>query len=138
MTYDVRAGTSIWERELLISSNAIAIPSVGAKGTSIKQAFDGRCVKTIVFTRPIRRASRTATGYEKAERRPDQKNKAPAAVSDKPKWSNSQSASSDWTKKPPPNESRLNNAAKVKTIRRDGPSGPIAGSLTVASIGDLS
>src|SRR5438270_1040497 len=123
---------------LRISSNAIAIPSVGAKGTSIKQTFDGRWVKTIVFTRPIRRASRTAIGYEKAERRPDQKNKEPAAVSDKPKWSNIHSASSDWTKKPPPKESRLNNAAKVNTIRRDGPSGPIAGSLTVASAGDFS
>src|SRR5215472_4568582 len=127
MTYDVRAGTSIWERVLLTSSSAIAIPSVGAKGTSIKQKFDGRCVKTIVFTRPIRRASRTATGYEKADRRPDQKNNEPAAVSDKPKWSNSHNASRDWTKKPPPHESRLNNAAKVNTIRRDGPSGPIAG-----------
>src|SRR5262245_51770103 len=84
----------------------------------------------MVFTRPIRRASRTATGYEKAERRPDQKNKEPAAVSDKPKWSNSHSASIDWTKRPPPNESRLNNAAKVNTTRRDGPSGPLGGSLT--------
>src|SRR6516162_7919313 len=138
MTYDVRAGTSIWERVLFISSSAIAISSVGAKGTSIKQTFDGRCVKTIVFTRPMRRASRTAIGYEKAERRPDQKNKEPAAVSDNPKWSNSHSASSDWTKKPPPNESRLNSAAKVNTIRRDGPSGPLAGSLTGASAGDFS
>src|SRR6266404_8031126 len=34
ITYDVRAGTSICERVLRISSNAIAIPSVGAKGTS--------------------------------------------------------------------------------------------------------
>ena len=74
ITYDVRDGTSIWERVLRINSSAMAIPSVGAKGTSIKQTFDGRWVKTIVFTRPIRRASRTATGYEKAERRPDQKN----------------------------------------------------------------
>src|SRR6516162_3682446 len=112
--------------------------AVGAEGTSIKQTFDGRCVKTIVFTRPIRRASRTATGYEKADRRPDQKNNEPAAVSDKPKWSNSHKASRDWTKKPPPNESRLNSAAKVNTIRRDGPSGPIAGSLTITSAGDLS
>src|SRR5215469_11708676 len=84
ITYDVRAGTSICERVLRMSSSAIAIPSVGAKGTSIKQTFDGRCVNTIVLTRPIRRASRTAMRYEKAERRPDQKNKEPAAVSDKP------------------------------------------------------
>jgi hypothetical protein len=125
---------------LLISSSAIAIASVGAKGTSIKQTFEGRWVKTIVLTRPIRRASRTATGYEKAERRPDQKNKEPAAVSDNPKCSNSHSASSDWTKKPPPNESRLNSTAKVNTIRREGPSGPIAGSLTGVSVsaGDFS
>jgi len=114
------------------------MPSVGAKGTNIKHTFDGRWVKTIVFTRPIRRASRTATGYEKADRRPDQKNNQPAAVSDKSKWSNSHNASSDWAKKPPPNESRLNSAAKIKTIRRDGPSEPVAASLTVASTGDFS
>ena len=95
ITYDVRAGTSICERVLRISSNVMAIPGVGAKGTNIKQTFDGRCVKTIVFTRPIRRASRAAIGYENADRTPDQKNKEPAAVSDRPKWSNSHRASSD-------------------------------------------
>ena len=66
------------------------------------------------------------------------KNKEAAAVSDKPKWSNSHSASSDWTKNPPPNESRLNRAAKVNTIRRDGPRGPVAGPLASTSSGDFS
>jgi hypothetical protein len=42
ITYNVRAGTSTCERVLRISSSAIAIPSAGAKGTSIKQTFDGR------------------------------------------------------------------------------------------------
>ena len=38
-------------------------------GTRISRTFDGRCVKTIVFTRPIRAAIRDADSDETAASR---------------------------------------------------------------------
>ncbi len=67
----------------------------------------------MVLTRPIRRASQAATGYENALSVLDQKKNTPAADSDRSKRSNSQSASSDCTTKPPAKASRLNSAASL-------------------------
>ena len=71
------------------------------------------CVNTIVLTRPMRRDSQAATGNEKAENTPAQKKNRLAAESDRSKRSNSHSASSDCTTKPPANASRLNRAASL-------------------------
>ena len=71
------------------------------------------CVKTIVLTRPMRRDSQAATGNENAASTPDQKKNRPAAASDRPNLSNSQSASSDCTAKPPANASMLKSAASL-------------------------
>ena len=75
--------------------------------------LEGMCVNTIVLTRPKRCPSRAATGYEKAASTFDQKKNALAAASESSNRSNSQSAISDWTVKPPANESRLNSAASL-------------------------
>ena len=87
--------------------------SVGANAARISAMLDGMWVNTIVLTRPMRRDSQAATGKEKAESTPDQKKNSPAAVSDRSKRSNSQSASSDWTTNPPAKASRLNRAASL-------------------------
>ena len=71
------------------------------------------CVNTIVLMRPMRRDSHAATGKEKADSTPDQKKNRLAALSDRSKRSNSQSASSDCTTKPPAKASRLNRAASL-------------------------
>ncbi len=85
-------------------------------GMAIRQRLDGMCVNTIVLTRPIRFAMRTATRYEAAVRMPVQKNSVPAAASDSEKVWYSHSASIDCTTKPPPNASRLKSAASVYTV----------------------
>src|ERR687886_759915 len=68
--YDCLVGTSICERAILARYNAIANGSVGANATSISKIFDGMCVNTIVFIKPILSASFAATKKEKAVRTP--------------------------------------------------------------------
>ena len=68
-------------------------------------------VNTIVLISPIRRASRPAANCDPAVSSPVQKKKAPAVARVRPNRWNSHSASSDCTRNPPPNESRLNSAA---------------------------
>ena len=87
--------------------------SVGAIAARIKAMLAGMCVNTIVLTSPMRFDSHAATGKEKAERTPDQKKNIPASASDRSNRSNSHSASSDWTTKPPAKASRLNRAASL-------------------------
>src|SRR5690349_4561884 len=60
ITYELRVGTSICERGLLASSKATAQLNEGMKGIRIKSRFAGRCVNTMVFTKPKRSAIRTA------------------------------------------------------------------------------
>ncbi len=71
------------------------------------------CVNTIVFTSPMRAPIQAATGNENAEKTPVQKKNTLAADSDRSKRSNSQSASSDWTTKPPAKASMLKRAASL-------------------------
>src|SRR2546426_11288895 len=87
--------------------------SDGAKAARIRHRLEGMCVETM---------GDAATGKEKAERTPDQKKNRLAAESDRSNRSNNQSAKSDWTTKPPAKASRLNSAASLYTIVRDGPS----------------
>ena len=56
--------------------------SVGANAAAIRQKFAGRCVNTMVLTRPMRRASGAAASCDTALSSPVQKKNAPAAVSD--------------------------------------------------------
>ena len=67
----------------------------------------------------MRLAIRTAARAEKAESTPVQKKMTPAVATERWKRSKSQSASNDCTTKPPPNESRLNRAASLRTMPRE-------------------
>src|SRR6185295_6009128 len=69
MTYDWRVGTSIWLRLKRRSRTAIASPRFGMSGTRIRSRFDGRWVKTIVFTSPKRAANRDAESDDTAASR---------------------------------------------------------------------
>src|SRR5215213_7391251 len=69
-TYDCRAGTSIWESAKRARSKASARPRLGEKGMAASKTLEGRWVKTIVFTSPMRFASRAAT--RNTERRVEQ------------------------------------------------------------------
>src|SRR5215471_14376308 len=73
MTYEVRVGTSICDNALRTSSSPITTARLETKGITRRQMFAGRCVNTIVLTRPKRRATRTATKKDAAVRRLVQK-----------------------------------------------------------------
>src|ERR1700731_2575825 len=107
--------------------------SEGAKAARIRHRLEGMWVKTMVFTSPNRLESDAATGKEKAERTPGQKKNKLAAESDKVNRSNNHRANSDWTTKLPAKASRLNSAASLYTIVRDGPS-PCAKSCWVGGL----
>src|SRR5438105_75969 len=59
IVYAWRGGTSICEMLNRKSSRPTAHGKLGMNGIRIKRTFDGRWVKTIVFTRPIRAATLT-------------------------------------------------------------------------------
>ena len=80
-------------------------------------------VNTMVLSRPMRLATQGAASCEAAVSSPAQKKNAPAAASDRPKRSNSHSASSELTTRPPAKASTENSAASRITMPRDGPSG---------------
>ena len=109
----MRVGTSICDSALRTQQQRDRQLEVGMNGVSTRQTFAGRWVKTIVLTSPMRLAMRTRPGQEKRREQPVQKKIAPAVASDRSKRSKSQSASSDWTTKPPPKASRLNSAASL-------------------------
>src|SRR5215470_12234706 len=60
IVYDCRVGTSIWLILNRTSKTAIAQRGVGIIGTSSSSTLEGKCVKTIVLTRPKRNANREA------------------------------------------------------------------------------
>src|SRR3954454_17423776 len=61
ITYELRVGTSICDNALRTNRSAIAYPSAGMNGIRIRQTLEGRCVNTMVLSRPIRLAMRAAT-----------------------------------------------------------------------------
>jgi hypothetical protein len=66
------------------SNISVASGSVGIKGISISSTFDGRCVTTIVLTRPMRLASRDATNAENPAKTFAAKNTAPSVFGSTP------------------------------------------------------
>ncbi len=93
------------------------------------------CVKTIVFKRPMRRASQGATSCEAALSRPVQKKNAPAAASDSPKRCISHSDTRLLSTRPPAKASTENSAASLTTTGREGPSGAGAAACGSAAEG---
>src|SRR6185503_14162950 len=109
-TYEERVGTSIWESAARTSSRPSAHSTDGAKAAAIRHRLEGMCVNTIVLMRPMRAPIQAATGKENAASTPLQKKNGLAAASESSKRSNSHSASSDCTTKPPAKASMLNSA----------------------------
>src|SRR5437868_10671492 len=60
ITYELRVGTSICDSALRASNSATAHERLDANGTSSSRTLDGKCVNTIVLTRPNRFAMRVA------------------------------------------------------------------------------
>jgi hypothetical protein len=69
IVYDCLAGTSIWLMLNLASRTTIADVRFGMSGTQIRRIFEGRCVKTIVRTSPMRVANLDANSAEMPARR---------------------------------------------------------------------
>src|SRR5918998_4176264 len=111
ITYELRTGTSICDSALRSRRKATASSTFGMKGVKTRKRFAGRWVKTAVSSSPMRLAIRTATSAEKADSTPVQKKMTPTVATDSSKRWNNQSASSDWTTRPLPKESRLKSAA---------------------------
>src|SRR4051794_6040559 len=123
ITYELRTGASIVDNKLRATRHAIASGRFGIRAALTNSTCAGRWVNTIVRTSPMRFEIRTARNTENAEQTPVQNSSAPAAVTDRSKRLYSQSASSDWTVKPPAKASRLNTAASRYTTCFDSPSG---------------
>ncbi len=64
IVYDCRVGTSIWLMLKRRSRTATARGRLGIRGIRMSKMFEGRCVKTIVFTSPNRAANRDASNAE--------------------------------------------------------------------------
>jgi len=81
MTYDWRVGTSISTSPSRRRNSPAATGKLGAKGTVARRRLDGMCVKTIVFTSPIRLASQAAAMCESAFMARAPKKSAPTTAS---------------------------------------------------------
>ena len=68
ITYDWRVGTSISTSASRARNSAPAIAALGDAGTAIRKRLDGRCVHTMVFNSPMRRASQAAARWDSAFR----------------------------------------------------------------------
>ena len=78
---------------------------------AISNPFAGRCVYTIVRTRPMRPAIRAATSAENADNSPAQKKIVPLTANESPNRFCNHTTSSAVITNPPPNESTLNSTA---------------------------
>src|SRR4029453_2254556 len=85
ITYELRVGTSICDSALRTNSSAITQPSSGTNGIAIRHRLEGMWVKTIVLTRPVGRAIRTAARNDSAASTPVQKKITPTVAADSPK-----------------------------------------------------
>ncbi len=82
MTSAWRVGTSICDSVVRASSSSAATPNPGAKATAASSTLLGRCVPTMVATRPNRRASSGARPTEIACTTETAKNSQPSATTD--------------------------------------------------------
>ena len=84
IVYDCRVGTSICDTVWRRRKNATASHAVGARGTRTSSTLDGRCVNTIVFSRPIRCASQPAARSDSPEMIPTQKKTTASSPIERP------------------------------------------------------
>ena len=92
----------------------------GTNGIATRHRFAGRCVNTIVLTRPMRFAMRTATRYESALRMPVAKKSVPAARERQVEALVQPQREQRLHDEAAAEASRLKSAASVNTARRDG------------------
>src|SRR5215813_1828787 len=89
--------------------------SEGASGTQMRKMLDGKCVKTIVFTRPMRLANHAAAKCDPAFNTRITKNSKPSFASVAPNRRKNQYATNASVRKPPPNASMEKSAAILPT-----------------------
>src|SRR5712675_3619806 len=80
IVYDCLVGTSIWLMLNRKSKTATASERLGISGTRISKILEGRCVATIVLTRPNLAASRDAINAEIPAKMLAQKKITPSAA----------------------------------------------------------
>src|SRR2546428_11130031 len=121
MVYDWRVGTSICEIEMRARYSSTADVAVGISGTSASSTFEGRCVNTIVFNSPIRRAIQLAPNSESAERTLAAKKNGPSCSAPNPQRRWNQYETMLVETNPPANASRPNSAERPATRPADRP-----------------
>src|SRR6266581_4360075 len=84
-TYDWRVGTSISTSASRHRNSTIATFNEGANAVATKNMLEGKCVKTMVFTSPMRRANHAAPRWEAAFSKCTAKNRTPRLSSATPK-----------------------------------------------------
>src|SRR5207245_9894918 len=104
--YQRRSGTSIWYTLIGGTHRTTASQETGASGTRTSSICEGRCVKTMVLSRPIRSASQPAKRSESPESTPTQKKRTASVAGSKPQRRKNQYATIDCTTNPPAKESR--------------------------------
>ena len=82
--YDCRVGTSIWLMLKRANRTRTASARLGISGTRMSRTFDGKCVNTMVRTRPNREARRDASSAESPARRFAPKKIAPSVPGSTP------------------------------------------------------
>src|ERR1700752_2430495 len=90
--------------------------SVGANATRISKTFEGICVNTIVFTRPILSAIFAAAMYDKAVKIPAAEKRYDKIIRSAPNLGNNHTENTLWITKPPANESTAKRADSLPTI----------------------
>ena len=100
-----------------------ASPSEGMNGTRIKSTLDGRCVNTIVLSRPMRFPSQPAAIDDAACSSPATKNTRPMTSADVWNLVMNQYTTNVLTTNPPPKESTAKSAESCATVRRDRTNG---------------
>src|SRR5713226_8767019 len=96
--------------------SATASHETGASGTRMSSTCDGKWVKTIVFSRPMRSASQPATSNDSPDSTPTQKKSTASVVASNPQRKKNQYETNDWTTKPPANASRPKRTDSLPTV----------------------
>src|SRR5712691_7098475 len=121
IVYDCLVGTSIWLILKRTRRTKTASLRLGISGTRMSKMLEGRCVKTIVLTRPKREARRDASSAEIPAKIFAQKKMTPSVPGFTPNRRKNQYAAKLCTTKPPANESSANRLESFITTRWEWP-----------------
>src|SRR5438445_11897420 len=118
ITQDWRVGTSISASDSRTRKSAAAIGKEGTIAAEARNKLDGICVKTIVFTNPIQRASRAAARWERVFKTRAAQKRAATISTGAPNRSKKKYDTSAAETKPPPRLSSKKSADSRVTTRR--------------------